>query len=175
MSIERLIEKIKGLGRDDVMTALAHEFNSTDALIEAINDKLNSDSAYAEGERLGDIETEIDEDSIYFPESPEFCDHEFKIKRIIEGTSSFSQEIDIPDHATNTTDTNTTDTITGESYTYKATVTEECTYDLDKLNQEQINELITDISEKDFVALGDDLEDAKTTIKILSIELEEQV
>ncbi|MHA9731683.1 hypothetical protein [Lactiplantibacillus plantarum] len=170
MSIERLIKKIKVLSRDDIRDALTYKFNSADTLIEKINDKLNSDSAYAEGERLGDIETEIDEDSIYFPESPEFCDHEFKIKRIIEGTSSFSQEIDIPDHAANTTDT-----ITGESYTYKATVTEECTYDLDKLNQEQINELITDISEKDFVALGDDLEDSKTTIKILSIELEEQV
>lgn len=169
MSIERLIEKIKGLSREDITLALAHEFNSTDALTKAINDKLNSDSAYAEGERLGEIETEIDEDSIYFPESPEFYGHEFKIKRIIEGTSTFSQKIDIRDH-----EENTTDTITGESYTYKSTVTEECTYDLDKLNKEQINELIIDISEKDLVAFGRDLRHAKINIEILSIDLEEQ-
>lgn len=169
MSIEGLIKKIKGLSRDDIRKALAYQFNSTDTLIEKINDKLNSDSAHAEGQRLGDIETEIDEDSIYFPEAPEFCEHEFKIKRIIEGTSTFNQEIDISDHTEHTTDT-----ITGESYKYNATVTEEYTCDLDKLNQEQINELITDISEKDFVALGDDLENAKPTIKVLSIELEEQ-
>ena len=40
MSIERLIEKIKGLSREDITLALAHEFNSTDALTKAINDKV---------------------------------------------------------------------------------------------------------------------------------------
>lgn len=170
MSIERLIEKIKGLSREDITLALVHEFNSTDALTKAINDKLNSDSAYAEGERLGNLNTEIDEDSIYLSESPEFNSHEFTIERTSEGTSSFNQEIDISDH-----EENTTDTITGESYTYKATVTEECTYDLDKLNKEQINALIIDISEKDFVSFGDDLQDAKINTEILKIDLEEQV
>ncbi|MEO3410950.1 hypothetical protein ABGN28_12045 [Levilactobacillus brevis] len=169
-TIKDLVTKIDKFDRSETAEAFNPCFNTEDQLVNAINEKLESDSTYSGGERSGDKDTEIDEQSIYYDENPSIDDDEITVERTIQGTSSFDEEIDIRDH-----EENTTDTITGKEHNYEATITERCNFDLQELDKEEIQNLMVDISEKDLESFGTDLNSTKAASKpeIVKIELTE--